>query len=67
MESLQINKMGGELVETYDHPQHIGENDWRISLYFMPAGNYAIATNGDPIFEGDQEWTKALEEYGIEI
>jgi hypothetical protein len=65
MKSIEIEKLGGELVDTYDHPEHIGENDWMVSLYVLPSGNYALATNGAPIFEDDKHWNEAKEVYGF--
>ena len=65
MKSQEIEKLGGEFVATYDHPDHIGDSDWTITLYFMPTGNYAIGTNGDPIYEDDRGWNEARGMYGF--
>ena len=65
MKSQEIETLGGEFVATYDHPSHIGESDWTITLYSMPTGNYAIGTNGDPIYEDDRGWAEAKGIYGF--
>ena len=65
MRSQQLEQMSGEIIGVYNHPKHVGESDWRATLYIMPAGNYAIGTNGDPIFEGEKYWEESKEAYGF--
>lgn len=66
MKSIELEKNGGVEQETYDHPDHIGESDWRITIYSMPTGYLAAATNGDPVYEENpEEWGKLVEEYNL--
>ena len=55
-------------VGTYEHPAHPGNADWRITLWLFPAGDFAIETNGDPIFEVShpEDFAQICADYGID-
>jgi hypothetical protein len=55
-------------VGTYDHPQHAGNEDFRVTLWLLPCGEFVFETNGDPVFETDDAaFALACEEYGIDV
>ena len=56
-------------VGTYEHPSHSGDANWRITLWLLPAGDFAIDTNGDPIFEVSHpdDFAALCADYGIEM
>jgi len=55
-------------VGTYEHPQHFGSADWRVTLWLLPCGEFVLETNGDPIFECEFDAFSALcAEYGIDV
>jgi len=55
-----------ELLAEAFHPDHPGEQDWKIKLWKVDGPWWAIETNGDPIFESDQPaFDDLLNEYGI--
>lgn len=52
---------------TYEHPKHVGNADWRVTLWMLPCGEWVLETNGDPIFETDSadDFDAIMAEYGI--
>jgi hypothetical protein len=55
-----------DFIGSYDHPQHKGENDWRVTLWFA-ADQFVFETNGDPIWNNDSAFPAICEEYGIRL
>lgn len=55
-----------EILGTYDHPDHRGEADWRLTLWQV-GDTRAAETNADPMFESDDAdaFAALLAEYGI--
>jgi hypothetical protein len=54
-----------ELLGTYSHPQHEG-NDWTIRLY-RAADSLVFETNGDPVWEGMNGFDALAAEYGVDL
>jgi len=56
-------------VGTYEHPQHFGEADYRVTLWLLPCGEFVLETNGEPIFECDESdaFYGNCAEYGIDV
>ena len=55
-------------VGMYEHPSHLGNANWRITLWLLPAGDFVIDTNGDPIFEvtHPDDFAQICADYGID-
>lgn len=54
------------LLGTYEHPEHLGSSDWRITLYEL--NGYRVAdTNGDPVWEEQDHaiFSELLADYGV--
>ena len=55
-------------VGTYEHPQHAGEADYRVTLWLMPCGEFVLETNGEPIFETNYaDFAAVCAEYDIDF
>ena len=56
-------------IGTYEHPAHSGDANWRITLWRLPAGDLAIDTNGDPIFEVSHpdDFAAICADYDLEV
>jgi len=53
-------------VGTYEHPEHVGFADYRVTLWLLPCGEFVLETNGEPIFECDEsDFAATCAEYGI--
>ena len=57
-----------EIHGTYDHPNHCGDTDWRLTLWQV-GDVRAAETNADPVFESDdpEAFAELLAEYGIRV
>jgi len=55
-------------VGVYEHPNHVGSSDYRVTLWLLPAGDFVIETNGDPIFEvtHPDDFAAICADYGID-
>ena len=55
-------------VGMYEHPSHLGNSNWRITLWLLPAGDLVIDTNGYPIFEVSHpdDFAQICADYGID-
>ena len=55
-------------VGTYEHPAHPGEADYRVTLWLLPCGEFALETNAEPIFETNHDdFAATCAEYDIEL
>ena len=55
-------------VGTYEHPQHVGSADHRVTLWLLPCGEFVLETNAEPIFESDgSDFAAACADYGIDV
>jgi hypothetical protein len=55
-------------VGAYEHPEHAGEAEWRITLWLLPAGDFVVETNEDSIFEVSHpdDFAAICADYGID-
>lgn len=55
-------------VGIYEHPQHVGNEDCRVTLWLLPCGEFVFETNAEPVFETDDAaFALTCAEYGIDV
>jgi hypothetical protein len=54
-DSIQITKAAREMGGRPEFEKTVGIGDERLTLFRLPNGSYVIETNGDPIFEDENQ------------